>query len=141
MSGNLTSKILSVDSEETSHEELRLFSDQCDLMVQILRSNKIPEESISQLQEQYETNLVTYTQKLVSQPETLYLIQQCDFLKVYLRCLILTNSQDKASQVSKVLFQIQKSKKEVSVLEKLVDFTNQEVEYLFMQKKWFMLQQ
>jgi hypothetical protein len=33
MSGNLTSKIISVDSEETSHEELRLFTDQCDLIV------------------------------------------------------------------------------------------------------------
>lgn len=61
LSGNITSKVLSIDSDEISNEELRLFTDQADLIVQILRSNKVPQDYVVQLQNQFSSNLETYT--------------------------------------------------------------------------------
>ena len=61
LSGNITSKVLSIDSDEISNEELRLFTDQADLIVQILRSNKVPQDYVIQLQNQFSSNLETYT--------------------------------------------------------------------------------
>jgi hypothetical protein len=49
LANNLTNKVLSVDQEEVSSEESKLFSDQADMIIQILRSNKISNESVMQL--------------------------------------------------------------------------------------------
>jgi hypothetical protein len=61
-------------------------------------------------------------------------------LKVYLRCIVLTQSKELASQLPVRIFSLNKSKLEVHSLEKLTEFIQAEIDYLFMKKRtYFML--
>jgi hypothetical protein len=60
-------------------------------------------------------------------------------LKIYLRCLIFTDSLEIAQEIPLMIFKALKGKKEVNALQKLVDFISSEIDYLFMQKKMFLI--